>query len=101
MILGHLNRVGMKSARLPGSHTITAGDAMVKPKSGGQRKEQRGTSANSPHYKELPTTHWAHAVAMIAEKKMAAELESKKQLPEDFSASDFDVVRARSLSNQI
>lgn len=91
----------MKSAQLPGSNAITPGDAMVKPRLDGHRKTKRGTSANSAHHKELPTTHWAHAVAMFAEKSKAAELESKKQLPEDFSASDFEVFRARARSRQI
>ena len=91
----------MKSAQLPGSNAITPGDAMVKPKLNGHRKEQRGTSANSARHKELPTTHWAHAVAMCAENSKSAALESRKQLPEHFSAADFDIVRARTLSSQI
>ena len=74
---------------------------MGKRKLDGHRNTQRDPSANSAHDKELPTTHWAYAVAMIAEKNKAAALESKKQLPEDFSASDFDIVHARVLSSQV
>ncbi|MDH3316741.1 MAG: hypothetical protein OEQ39_23360 [Gammaproteobacteria bacterium] len=39
--------------------------------------------------------------AIIAAKNKQAELESKRQLPEEFSAKDFDFVRARTLSSQI
>ena len=95
---GQIHEGGTKSAQLPGSKAITVGDAMVRPKSDSHRKKQRGRSANSAHDKELPTEHWAHAVAMFDEKSKAAALESKKQLPEDFSASDFDVVRGRARS---
>ena len=77
------------------------GDAMAKPKSNGLRIVQRGTSANSARYKESPTTAWARAVAMVAARSHPAAQESEKQLPEDFSASDFDIIRARRLSNQI
>ena len=90
---------GMKSAQLPGSIVTTLGNNMVKSKLDAQHKAKRGTSANSAHYKELPTTHWAHAVAMLAAKNEPAVLESNKQLPEDFSTSDCDVIRARELSS--
>ena len=74
---------------------------MAEPKLDGQRKVKRGTSANSAHHKESLTTPWAHAVAMLAANSQPALPESDKQLPEDFSASDFDIIRARRLSSQI
>jgi hypothetical protein len=70
---------------------------MAKPKFDGLRKVQRGTSANSAHHKELPTTAWADAVAMLAARSQPAAQKSEKQLPEDFSANDMNVIRVRSL----
>ena len=74
---------------------------MVKPKLDGHRKKQHGKPANSAHDKELPAAHWAHAMAMFDEKSEAAALESTQQMPEDFSASDFDAVRARTRPGKI
>ena len=74
---------------------------MAKPKLDGQRKVKRCTSANSAHHKESLTTPWAHAVAMLIAKSQPAAQESDQRLPEDFSASDFDIIRARGLSSQI
>ena len=91
----------MKSALIPDSNVITPGGAMVKSKLDGHRKAKRIASVNSVRYKEFPTTHWAHAVATLVARSEPAVLESNRQLPENFSASDFDVVRARTLSSQI
>jgi hypothetical protein len=44
---------------------------------------------------------WVRKAAIIAAMNKQAELKSKRQLPEDFSAKDFDFVRARTLSSQI
>jgi len=91
----------MKSAWLSDISVNLLGDAMANPKLEGKRMKKRIASVNSTHNKELPATHWAHAVAMLAEKSLPAAQESEKQLPEDSSATNFDVVRARALSNQI
>ena len=71
---------------------------MAKPKSYGLRVVQRGTSGNSAQHKELPTTAWAHAVALLAARSHPAAQESEKQLPEDSSAIDIEFIRARRLS---
>lgn len=73
---------------------------MDKPKLDGHRKRKRIASVNSVRCKELPTTHWAHAVATLVAKNEPAALESKPQLPEDSLDANFDVVRARKLSSQ-
>ena len=44
---------------------------------------------------------WVRKAAMIAAMNKQADLKSKQQLPEDFSAKNFDFVRARTLSSQI
>jgi hypothetical protein len=44
---------------------------------------------------------WIRKATIIAAKNKQAELESKQQLPEDFSAKNVDFVRARTLSSQI
>jgi len=96
-----LAKDGMKYALLSLNALTKPRDAMVKAKLDGHRKKQRVASPNSARAKELPTTHWIYAMAMIAEKNKPVKQESKKELPEDFSASDFDVVRARALSSHI
>ena len=60
---------GMEAASLTHSIMITTGDAMAKPVSSGQRNKLRGKSASRAKYKELPVSHWAHAVAMLTEHK--------------------------------
>lgn len=61
-----------------------------------------GTRENSGgHDKVAPIPDWVHAVAMHAAKNKRAVMESKRQLPEEFSAADFDFNHARALSSQI
>jgi hypothetical protein len=69
----------------------------------GLSQEKLSTSASGGQNLESPIAYWVRAAAMTAAKNKLAELElgSKQQLPEDFSARDFDVVRARALSSQI
>jgi len=69
----------------------------------GLSQKKLSTSVSGGQNLESPIPDWVRAVAMIAAKNKLADLEpgSKQQLPEDFSASDFDVVRARALSSQI
>ncbi len=74
---------------------------MAKTKLNRPRKKKRVMSVNKAQQRELPTTHWAYAVAMLRAMKMPVAPESNEPLPEDFSASDFDIIRARRLSNQI
>jgi len=64
-------------------------------------QKKLSTSASGGHDKEAPIPDWVRAVAMIAAKNKQAVMESKRQLPEQFSARDFDVVSARALSSQI
>jgi len=44
---------------------------------------------------------WLRKAAIIAAKNKQAELESKRPLPEDFSANDVNIVQVRTLSSQI
>ena len=76
---------------------------MIDSRLDGLSQEKLGTWASGGQDPELPIAYWVRAVAMIAAKNKLAELEpgSKQQLPKDFSASDFDIVRARALSSQI
>lgn len=74
---------------------------MVNPKLDGLRQEKLSMSASGGDNKASPIADWVRAVAMIAAKNKATVLESKAQLPEEFSATDFDIVRARALSSQI
>jgi hypothetical protein len=76
---------------------------MVDSRLDGRSQMKLSAWANGGQNPELPIAYWVRAVATIAAKNKLAELEpgSKHQLPEDFSASDFDVVRARALSSQI
>jgi hypothetical protein len=67
----------------------------------GLSQEKLSTSAGGGHDKEALIPDWIRAVAMISAKDKQAVMESKRQLPEEFSARDFDVVRARALSSQI
>ena len=53
------------------------------------------------HDKVAPIPDWVHAVAMHAAKNKRAVMESRPQLPEEFSATDFDFNHARTLSSQI
>ena len=76
---------------------------MIDSRLDGLSQEKLSTWASDGEAPELPIAYWVRAVAMIASKNDLAELEPgpERQLPEDFSASDFDVVRARALSSQI
>ena len=67
----------------------------------GLNQETLSMSAGGGHDKEAPIPDWVRAVAMISATDKQAVMESKRPLPEDFSARDFDVVRARALSSQI
>jgi len=61
-----------------------------------------GTRGNSGgHDKVAPIPDWVHAAAIHAAKNKQPAMESKRQLPKDFSASDFDFNRARALSSLI
>jgi hypothetical protein len=61
-----------------------------------------GKSGNSGgHDKVAPIPDWVHAMSEYAAKNKQAVMESKAQLPKDFSATDFDFNRARALSSQI
>lgn len=74
---------------------------MAKAKLNRPRKTSRVISVNEAQQREFPTTHWAHAVAMVRSMKMPVAPESNEPLPEDFSASDIDIIGVRRLSNQI
>jgi hypothetical protein len=63
--------------------------------------EKLSTPASGGHSQESPTADWVRTATMISAMNRQAEVESKRQLPEDFSASDFNVIRARTLSSQI
>jgi len=76
---------------------------MVDSRLDGLSHKELSTSACDGQTLETPIAYWIRAAALIVVKNRLAELElgSKQQLPEDLSASDFDVVRARALSNLI
>ncbi len=61
--------------------------------------DTRGNSGG--HDKVAPIPDWVHAAAKHAAKNKQAVIESKRRLPKDFSASDFDFNRARALSSLI
>jgi hypothetical protein len=58
-------------------------------------------AASAGQNQESPAEKLVRARAMITVKNKRAQPEFKRQLPEDFSATDFDIVRMRALSNQI
>jgi hypothetical protein len=63
--------------------------------------KKRNTSAGGGPKQESPTAKRVHSEAMIAAKNKRADRKSKWQMPEDFSAKDFDFVRVRTLSSLI
>ena len=92
---------GMKSAQLPRSAAFTLGDAMAKTKLDRSRKKKSVMSVTKAQRRGFPTTHWANAVAMLRVMKTPVPPDIDEPLPEDFSASDFDIIRARGRSGQI
>jgi len=78
---------------------------MVNSQLDGLSQRKLSTSVGGGQDLESPLAERVRAVAlidaMIAAKNKQAVMESRRQLPEDFSARDFDVVRARALSTQI
>lgn len=53
------------------------------------------------HDKIAPIPDWVRAVATHAAKNKQAVMESKTQLPKEFSPADLDLNRVRALSSQI
>ena len=62
----------------------------------------RGRRGNrGGHGKATPIPDWVKGVAMHAAKNKQVVMESKPQLPEDFSVTGLDFGRVRALSTQI
>ena len=58
-------------------------------------------SANQAQQKEFPTSHWAHAVAMLIENNKAVAAQADSELSQNSSIDDFDIIRVRRLATQI
>jgi hypothetical protein len=65
------------------------------------RRKKGLMSVNKAQQRDFPATHWASAVAMLRAMNTPVKPEPSEPLPEDFSVTDIDVIRARRLSNQI
>jgi hypothetical protein len=77
------------------------GDAMGKVLDHPTKKKSVMSVNKARQKNESPATDWASAVAMLRAMNKPMTPEVSEPLPEDFSASDFDIVRARRLSGQI
>jgi len=66
-----------------------------------RNKKKRVMSAIKARKDEFPTSHWAHAVAMLAEQTKLAVAGSQNQQFDDSSADGLDIIGVRRLASQI